>query len=448
MRLILGRLNGNYLQAITHSGSENTHEVLAAVAYATEGALLFEWCADNQIPLRFYGRLDDGVPVKPSLLKWFLDQRSPDLVCKLVQHHHAKVIWWRGYGIYVGSANLTQSAWGSNIEAGCFFEESEIDDEMAADILAMFEELDLRATPLTRELWEHMDQRAKQIRRPQSEQNEFMAHPGIRTWPGLLQKDRRSLRSEREERFLTEWHETLQELRSIGERVSSEELRPIWVDRDSPRGAQADQFLHAYYYQKTFDGRKALYRQKQEQNRNRREEALVEAMTWWSQLPSACNEEDVMLNERAPYLRQALTEASLHRLDLDGFREICARVHAISDYARRVRNRAVGLPDGHGAYTIPEKVEALSRRIWNDRTDRGMTVADQLHYILYGGNEHRLPERLWQGVSDPKWKIDGLGISALGELVGWALPDNFPPRNGRTSKALAALGFDPTIHVG
>lgn len=39
---------------------------------------------------------------------------------------HAKVIWWRGYGVYVGSANLTSAAWYNNIEAGVFFSESEI----------------------------------------------------------------------------------------------------------------------------------------------------------------------------------------------------------------------------------------------------------------------------------------------------------------------------------
>jgi len=49
----------------------------------------------------------------------------------IIQHHHAKVIWWREYGLYIGSANLTASAWYKNVEAGCFFPESEISDEMA-----------------------------------------------------------------------------------------------------------------------------------------------------------------------------------------------------------------------------------------------------------------------------------------------------------------------------
>jgi len=66
---------------------------------------------------------------------------------------------------------------------------------------------------------------------------------------------------------------------------------------------------------------------------------------------------------------------------------------------------------------------------------------------MHGGPTELLPERLCQGVNDPKWKIDGLGISALGEIVGWALPEQFPPRNGRTSKALKSLGYDVTVHV-
>ena len=123
------------------------------------------------------------------------------------------------------------------------------------------------------------------------------------------------------------------------------------------------------------------------------------------------------------------------------------RVHAIKDYARRVPNKAVGLLDDGTQYTIPEKVSALSKRIWNDQTSSGARVNELFQYILYDGADEQLPERLWQGVTDPEWKIAGLGISALGEMVGWALPDRFPPRNGRTSKALKSLGFNVAIHV-
>jgi hypothetical protein len=69
-----------------------------------------------------------------------------------------------------------------------------------------------------------------------------------------------------------------------------------------------------------------------------------------------------------------------------------------------------------------------------------------IHYVLYGGTDETLPIRLWEATTDGPWRIEHLGISALGELVGWALPDKFPPRNNRTSKSLRSLGFPVAVH--
>lgn len=153
-----------------------------------------------------------------------------------------------------------------------------------------------------------------------------------------------------------------------------------------------------------------------------------------------------MLNTTAPYLRAALSPNGLETMTPDVFQNVCMGVHAIADYSRRVANKAVSLPEGT-PYTIPQKVAALSGRIWNDSSSNGGRVRNLLHYVLHDGSVDHLPERLWNGVNDPKWKIDGLGISALGEIVGWALPQQFPPRNGRTSKALKSLGYEVTVHV-
>jgi hypothetical protein len=246
---------------------------------------------------------------------------------------------------------------------------------------------------------------------------------------------------------LEEWHSTLQDLRDIAHRVSRPENRPAWISASAPAGAQADQFLHAHYYQRTFDGRKANYAAFFEKNRTRRAAALDEAINWWRQLPNAPTSEAEMLNTTAPFLRGALTEDGLRSMTADRFFEVCMGVHAIKDYARRVPNKAVGLPDDGTQYTIPHKTTALSARIWNTDASNGARIRGLLHHVLYGGSSEQLPERLWQAIVDPKWKIDGLGVSALGELVGWALPDQFPPRNGRTSKALKSLGYDVTVHV-
>lgn len=447
MRLIMGEINGHYLRNIIEAYAKQTEEVLAAVAYATDSSLLFDWCWDNKIALKFYGRLDDGVAVTVPILSTFLKRKSAQFVCRLVQHHHAKVIWWRGVGVYVGSANLTGSAWYNNVEAGCFFMEDEIDENMAGDLLELFRVLEEHSTPLTDELLSEMERRVRAIAKATPDPSEFWSSPSFTKWSGLVQSSPKNAGDRRRQTFLQEWHATLQYLRDIANIIIRPENRPIWVAANAPAGAQVDQFLHAHYYERTFDAGRADYKAWFERNIKRRDAALAEAIEWWRHLPEAPQHEDEMLNVTAPSLRAALSVEGLAAMTYPQFHEVCMGVHAIKDYARRVRNTAVQLPNDGTQYSIPQKVAALSERIWNDRSAGDIQVKDLLHHILYGGTSEQLPERLWQTVSDPRWKIDGLGISALGEIVGWALPERFPPRNGRTSKALKSLGYDVTVHV-
>ena len=55
--------------------------------------------------------------------------------------------------------------------------------------------------------------------------------------------------------------------------------------------------------------------------------------------------------------------------------------------------------------------------------------------------------RLWNAIRSDDWAIPHVGLSSLGEIVGWARPDEFPPRNMRTSKGLRALGYNVRIGV-
>ena len=134
----------------------------------------------------------------------------------------------------------------------------------------------------------------------------------------------------RQQSFLEEWHSTLQHLRDIGTTVSQPRNQPIWISSSAPVGAQADQFLHAHYYQRTFEGRKAKYAEFFEQNKNRRDEAVAEALDWWRQLPVAPSSEEIMLNVTAPFLRLELTEERLAAMTYGKFQEICLSVHAIN----------------------------------------------------------------------------------------------------------------------
>ena len=224
-----------------------------------------------------------------------------------------KVIWWREFGLYIGSANLTNSAWYKNVEAGCFFPEAEITDEMAEDIRELFDMLGRNSTPLTEELLAAMQKRAMQIASTEPPSEEFWRSPSFNKWAGLNQFGKKKAIDRRREAFLAEWHSTLQLLRNIGDQVSEPKNRPSWVDADAPAGAQGDQFLHAHYYQRTFEGRRALYADYFERNKRDPDASLQDAINWWRSLPQAPSEEDVMLNTTAPSLRQMLTAEAINQ---------------------------------------------------------------------------------------------------------------------------------------
>ena len=460
MELYLGGLNGNHLLNLlleaerVIDGQRRTEEVWAAVAYATDskgsGALISH-CFEKAIPLKFWGRLDDQVAVDVGTLNMFLQRSSPEYVCKLVPKHHAKVIWWRGFGVYIGSANLTYAAWNRNIEAGCFLEEQELTTEQVEDLERMFEKLDAKASPLTEELRDLMIARGRKIAASAATDPSFWKHPSVTDWGGLVTREPKQSSDQRRDTFLLEWNETLQYLRDIAARVSQPDYRPRWIDKEASPGAQADQFLHAHYYNNTFDGQQAAYERHFNDNKSRKEAALTDAMHWWANLPAPPSkkyDEETTVNVVAPMMTELLAKDRILTLSKIEFRQkIVANVHAIMEYARRVRNEAVRLPGGQ-PYTMEEKQDALAEYLWSQRNQGGQSVMQLLHEVLYGGPDDLLPQRIWSAISDPKKKIDRFGISAIGETVGWANPDRFPPRNGRTSKALRSLGYDVKVHVG
>lgn len=448
MKLILGALNKSHLIDLHYEAQSKTSSVTAAVAYATTNDPVFDWCLENEIPLKFYGRWDDGVPVSVDVLKKFIDHGSSRYVCKLVQHHHAKVIWWHGFGVYVGSANITKSAWGKNIEAGVFVAEDDIDDSMDDGLKEMFLKLEQYGSPLTRELYDFMQRRNSSCIKQNQERKNQPKHDGLIEWNGLLTMRDKPADEKRRAAFMREWYETLEILRKIGAKASSDEFRPRWIDKDVSPGAQADQFLHAFYFGRTFNGQRANYESHYHQNATDPERALETQLAWWRDLPSPPHEEDITLFQRAPLLRQKLSQAGLASMTAEDVMDILENTHASRDYALRVRNNLIGLKTTAQPKTRHEKLQAMATTLFASQSEHGKSFKEILEYVLYGGPLDETSSRLWDAHQDPKWKIDLVGLSTLGELVGWANPDNSPPRNGRTSKGLRASGFDVSVHSG
>lgn len=454
MKLIAGSLNGEHLDELLENSIGNTECVYTAVAYATSNPKLFQKCFENKIRLTFWGRYDRSVPIATPILKKFIERRSPNYVCKLVPDiFHAKVIWWKGYGVYIGSANLTSSAWGGNIEAGIFFNADEIaDNDLEEQLNSFFDGIDERSTPLTEEIYKELS-RFEQLNSDRVEiitrdlDNIFDRDRLLPKLKPLTLVTKITSHEKSKQKFLSEWYETLQILRDIASTVSEDRYRPAWVKPDVPIGVQADQFLHAYYYEHVFDGTKALYRQFYDENKSNPQESLLKALDWWKSLKHAPHGEDITIYEYSEYLRSKLAEDVLPQLSVKEFIEVCRRVHALRDHSLRVKHTFFGSDSPLSRMNRDERIELLSNWIWNHGSRAGKTVLETLQYLLYAGPSDKTPERLWDCANSEKWKIPQIGISSLGEIVGWARPKLYPPRNGRTSKALTALGYKVKIHV-
>lgn len=112
------------------------------------------------------------------------------------------------------------------------------------------------------------------------------------------------------------------------------------------------------------------------------------------------------------------------------------RVHAIRDHAVKQENEHLGLPDTPQA--SDDKVQKFGEWLWQQRSREGRTMLELLNYVVWGHGS--IAARLWNAIRSDEWAIPHIGLSSLGEIVGWARPEEFPPRNMRTSKGLGLSG--------
>lgn len=450
MRFVAGPLNRVLLDDILHEATESAIQVRAAVAYADGSKMdLFDVCKKAGKPLTFYGRYDYSIPVHTEVLRWFLVQKSPDFICKLVPDIlHSKVIWWEGAGVYIGSANLTGRAWQSNIEAGVYVEQRDLDAHMMEpELFNFFAALDAAATELNEPLYQHIcelrNDYSKALAAISAARKSFDSKRKIGPNPGLTYVSTLTTMDKRRAAFLREWNATLKTMHDIADRVSATQHCPSWVSPGTPKGLHADQFLHAYYYQKVKQGNSYPYNQLFTENCSQREAALAKELKWWKS-GVYDHEAELAALQRAPRVQSHLSKEEILNLDKEAFTEVGSSIYAMRDYTFRQPPVNIGLGPEVKDYEL--KAEAFARTQYDRRSQEGKSILETIYFVLYGhGGDADIASRIWEAAHDPKWKIAGMGLSTLGEIVGWGLPDRFPPRNGRTSKALRALGNDVNV---
>ena len=122
---------------------------------------------------------------------------------------------------------------------------------------------------------------------------------------------------------------------------------------------------------------------------------------------------------------------------------VCSRIHLWTRLALRLYPKAMFAcrHGAEGAWKIRLMGHGLRRRC------REGVLAGRilLNYVVWGNGS--VSARLWNAIRSDDWAIPHVGLSSLGEIVVWARPDEFPPRNMQTSKGLRALGYNVRIGV-
>jgi PLD-like domain len=331
MQFIANGLNGFFLRNILPPPEVEIDGVIAAIAYGSNfNDKKYDFighCLANRYRLDIWMRYDHTIPVAVSLLKRLLCHHKDNIFCNLVPDClHSKVIWWKGYGAYIGSANLTDRAWVSNIEAGVFLSESDLqNDNIQIELENFFDGLRSASQifPLTEEIIRELEKIDKE-RHGVDERGE--AHRTVPVWGGPLFFEAKRSKDSKKEAFRIEWQETLTHLRSIGDRLVTN--RPSWITDEVPVAWQIDQFLHAYYYNKVGDSLKKPYEDYFTKNKANPNQALGHILNWWKETTSAPSNEDETFYRNAPLIRRYLAKESVLSLTEQQLSEICEKTHA------------------------------------------------------------------------------------------------------------------------
>lgn len=265
---------------------------------------------------------------------------------------------------------------------------------------------------------------------------------------GLKKDTRKEQKQEKQNQdkleFLQEWRDTQTKIEYIQNLVKKNVINPNWVNKSTDISIVTDQILHVYYSLCTNDSEyddtnlEAVNR-KYEENKNRTESAIIEAIEYWNNLPAPIENEDVYINQGAPSNKTILANLKTRKLTDKELFTVFDQNHSAITHARQMDNSIFGLPkEYHG--TLDDKCRHYVTWIQEQRTKDGLDINDVLKYLLYGPGD--IENRVFEVLNNDHYKMDHFKHSVVGEFCGWGRPDITHLRNDRVNKALRCLGFD------
>lgn len=298
MKLIANGLNKQFFSSFLPPSDCEIDGVVAAIAYADDKTTLLDHCLKNHHRLDIWMRYDHTVPVAPSFLSKLLINTKNNIFCKLVPDClHSKVIWWKGYGAYIGSANLTDRAWNMNIEAGVFYTESDLyNSDLISRLEDFFDNLAFLdcCIDLSQEIIDEQKKLQKLKIEKDKKELELIKKRRVPVWGGVSNYDKPKANDKRKDSFHKEWDSTLSVIRNISSQIN--DFRPNWVAKDTPAFWQTVQFLHAYYYNQVHQNDKTYpFEDYHQANSKDPQAALMNMLSWWKSLSGPPSNEDINL---------------------------------------------------------------------------------------------------------------------------------------------------------
>lgn len=449
MKLIANGVNSQYFESILPQKGVEVDGVLAAIAYGKDDTKFIKNCLDNHFRLDLWMRYDHTVPVAPMLLNKLLNNAKNNIFCKLIPDMlHAKIVWWKGYGAYVGSANLTSRAWYDNIETGVFFTDEElIDSDMLPQLEEYFDKLIHldEAIQLTSEIIKEQVELDKLRRATLGEHQEDVLTKArsIPEWKGLKNVDKKRAVDKRKENFKKEWQGAISHIRNIAEQITV--YRPAWIEENIPVNWQVDQFLHAYYYNIVRQGDNTYpYEQEHQKNKANPQQALMKNLKWWKALSGPPSNEDHTFYESAPAIRDAFSKSKILNIDSDELCKVVEATHSTMNHVIKLSPGKLGKPEV-SYLSKSERAPLFTELLLKQRNKKQQSILELLNYVLYGGKPENMWERIYDAGKTAEYQINNYGVNSIAEVAGWAQPETTPPRNTRTNKALRALGYSVNV---
>lgn len=455
MRLIGNALNGEYFDNLVYQADRETLEGIdLAVAYVRDLGPLVDVARKRRVPVRLYALSDEGGFPSLSVLRLFLNNSPPSWQLYLTRsHYHPKITWLRGVGCYIGSANLTDSGRMSNLECGVWFDHSDLQrdnfDTQLESILAVIHGRSTAAIKEDIARFERLESARQSLAKARKELSDKadreLAHIRGADAPAPWMKEDSggAIRA----RFIQDWNGCLTLLRKLG-RATAGLPRPAWVDSDVEPAVAFDQATEYYYtrvVRKSGTKRDEVVRELHGKNKADPDAAVGRVFTEWAAFDGEEGtwEWAAWCNEHPKKLRALLAENNLASLAATALGEVIWLTHAAREHARQVDNATLGLAPGT-TLDIRARCDEFARFLLRQRSKDGKTLHEVLQFVLWGERQDRdAAARIWDATMKAAWKLPHLGPSILGEMIGYARPDEFPPRNQRVVRTLYALGFSP-----